>query len=39
MTEDLVLSWIADPSGVSRDDLVTILVASLPALVGITPEG
>lgn len=36
MTEELVLSWIAEPNGVSRDDLVAILVASLPALVGVT---
>lgn len=39
MTEELVLSWIADPNGVTRDQLVAILVASLPALVGITEEG
>ena len=43
MTEELVLSWIADPDGVTRDQLIAILVASLPALVGVTaaekPEG
>ena len=38
MTEELVLSWIADPNGVTRDQLVAILVASLPALVGVTQE-
>lgn len=38
MTEELVLSWIADPNGVTRDELVAILVASLPALVGVTEE-
>ena len=37
MTEELVLSWIADPNGVTRDELIAILVASLPALVGVTP--
>ncbi|WP_243056686.1 TetR/AcrR family transcriptional regulator [Nocardioides sp. SR21] len=38
MTEELVLSWIADPNGVTRDELIAILVASLPALVGVTEE-
>jgi AcrR family transcriptional regulator len=39
MTEELVLSWVADPRGVTRDDLLTILAASLPALVEVLPEG
>jgi AcrR family transcriptional regulator len=39
MTEELVLSWIADPSGVTRDDLLAIIAASLPALVEIIPAG
>ena len=38
MIEELVLSWIAEPNGVTRDQLVAILVASLPALVGVTQE-
>jgi AcrR family transcriptional regulator len=38
MTEAVVLAWIADRAGVSREDLIAILVASLPALVGVTPE-
>jgi AcrR family transcriptional regulator len=33
MVEDLVLSWVADPAGVSRDELLAIMIASLPALV------
>jgi AcrR family transcriptional regulator len=33
MAEDLVLSWVADPAGVSRDELLHLLAASLPALV------
>jgi AcrR family transcriptional regulator len=37
MTEAVVLAWIADPAGVSRDDLITVLVLSLPALVEVTP--
>jgi AcrR family transcriptional regulator len=35
--EDLVLSWVADPGEVSRDEVVEILAGSLPALVGV-PE-
>ena len=38
MIEAVVLAWIAEPAGVTRDDLVAILVASLPALVGVTAE-
>ena len=33
MAEELVLSWVADPAGVSRDELLHLLAASLPALV------
>ena len=33
MTEELVLSWIADPRDVTRDELLAALAASLPALV------
>jgi hypothetical protein len=35
MTEDLVLSWVRDPGGVSREELLGALAASLPALVEI----
>lgn len=33
MTEELVLAWVADPAGVSRDQLLDVVAASLPALV------
>lgn len=39
MTEELVLSWIDDPRGVTRDQLLDILAGSLPALVEVIPEG
>jgi hypothetical protein len=39
MVEELVLSWVDDPRGVSRDELLSILTASLPALVAVTPSG
>jgi len=32
--EDLVLAWVADPTGVDREQLLAVLVDSLPALVG-----
>ena len=38
MTEELVLSWIADPAGLTRDELLEILASSLLAIVGIVPE-
>lgn len=34
MAEELVLSWVADPGQVSREELVEMLGGSLPALVG-----
>ena len=37
MTEELVLSWIADPFDVTREDLLAIIAASLPALVEVLP--
>ncbi|WP_309650536.1 TetR/AcrR family transcriptional regulator [Nocardioides sp.] len=37
MTEELVITWRADPSGVSREELLEIIAASLPALVGVIP--
>ena len=36
MTEALVLAWIAEPADVTRDELIAIVVAALPALVEIT---
>ena len=38
MVEDLVLSWIADPRGVTRDQLIAIVTGSLPAVIEVTPE-
>lgn len=38
MTEELVLAWIDEPHDVSRDDLVAIIVGSLPAVVGALPD-
>ncbi|WP_121255970.1 TetR/AcrR family transcriptional regulator [Nocardioides ferulae] len=37
LTEELVLTWQADPAGVSRDQLLGLLAGSLPALVGSLP--
>ena len=39
MAEDLVLSWIDDPHGLSKDELIAFLVASLPAVIAVIPEG
>ena len=33
MAEELVLAWIDDPAGVTREELLAIIAASLPALV------
>ncbi len=35
MSEELVLTWVADPRGVTRDQLLEALAASLPALVEV----
>ena len=35
MTEDLVLGWVREPDGVTREELLGALAASLPALVEI----
>ena len=35
MGEELVLTWVADPRGVTRDQLLQALTASLPALVDL----
>ena len=37
MIEELVLSWIDDPAGVTRDELLAIIAASLPAVVEVIP--
>ena len=36
MVEELVLSWIAEPGGITREQLIGIMAASLPAIVDIT---
>ena len=36
MTEEMVLTWAADPSVMSRDQLVAVLALSLPGLVDLT---
>jgi len=33
MTEELVLTWVREPAGVTREELLMIMAASLPALV------
>jgi len=37
MTEELVLTWVVDPSGVTREELLAVIAASLPALIEIRP--
>jgi AcrR family transcriptional regulator len=37
MAEEVVLAWRAAPTGVTREDLLAILAASLPALVDVIP--
>lgn len=37
LAEELVLTWIRDPAGVTREELLTMLAASLPALVDVLP--
>lgn len=36
-TEDLLLAWCDDPRGLSRDGLLQVMTASLPALVATLP--
>ncbi len=36
MAEEVVLAWVADPGGVSREQLLGLLAGSLPALVSLT---
>lgn len=38
LTEELVLTWRAEPAGVTREQLLGLLAASLPALVAALPE-
>ena len=38
MVEELVLSWIDDPGGLTREQLVDLLSAALPAIVAVTPS-
>ena len=37
MTEELVLAWIDDPHDITREELIAIVVASLPAVVEVIP--
>lgn len=40
MVEELVLTWIDDPHGVGRDELLAIITGSLPAVVDVVvPAG
>jgi AcrR family transcriptional regulator len=38
MTEELVLAWIDEPAGVTREDLIVIIAASLKAVVDVIPS-
>jgi hypothetical protein len=38
MAEELVLAWVADPGGVSREELLGLLAGSLPALVAAAQD-
>ena len=35
MTEELVLTWVVDPDGVTREQLLAMIATSLPALVAL----
>ena len=37
MTEELVLSWAAEPGQVTREELLVVVTGSLPAVVGLLP--
>ena len=39
MTEELVLAWIDDPHDITREELIAIVVASLPAVVDAMSTG
>ena len=38
MTEELVITWVQDPAGVTRADLLAVIAASLPTLVEASPD-
>ena len=38
MTEELVLAWIDDPAGVTREQLLAIIAGSLRAVVEVIPD-
>src|SRR6478672_9505338 len=37
MAEDVVISWVRDPGGVARADMLTMLAAALPGVLSGTP--
>ncbi|TNM46082.1 TetR/AcrR family transcriptional regulator [Nocardioides albidus] len=37
MVEDLVLTWCDSPAGLSREDLLSVITASLPAIIDTLP--
>ena len=37
MAEDVVIAWVRDDRGVSREDLLTLLAAALPGVLSGTP--
>jgi AcrR family transcriptional regulator len=37
MAEDVVISWVREPGGVGREDLLTMLAAALPGVLSGTP--
>ncbi|HEU4812210.1 MAG TPA: TetR/AcrR family transcriptional regulator [Nocardioides sp.] len=37
MTEELVLAWVVDPTGVTREELLAVIASSLPALMDVLP--
>jgi AcrR family transcriptional regulator len=39
MCEEVVLSWVRDPRGVAREDLLALLSAALPGVLPASPAG
>jgi AcrR family transcriptional regulator len=39
MAEDVVVTWVRDPAGISQDDLLAMLAAALPATLAGTSAG
>ena len=37
MTETMVLRWVEEPNGVTRDQLIAMLIGALPGALGATP--